>query len=97
MLRAVAAAGRTAQSLNQDAFVIGRQPIPWLALCDGAGNAQSVAKPALGLLEMRIKEAPVRLVPRSRQGVELEAGWAVGLWRVTSGLSARVGVISWGA
>ena len=44
------------QTLNQDAFVIGRQPIPWMALCDGAGNAQSVAKRALGLLELRVGE-----------------------------------------
>ncbi len=41
---------------NQDAFVIGRQPVPWMALCDGAGNAQSVAKRALALLETRMKE-----------------------------------------
>ena len=38
------------QTLNQDAFVIGRQPVPWMALCDGAGSAQSVASRALGLL-----------------------------------------------
>jgi len=45
------------QTLNQDAFVIGRSPVPWMALCDGAGNAQSVGKRALGLLELRIAEA----------------------------------------
>ena len=44
---------------NQDAFVIGRQPIPWMGLCDGAGNAQSVAKRALALLETRMKEVPL--------------------------------------
>jgi len=47
------------QTLNQDAFVIGRQPVPWMALCDGAGNAQSVARRALGLLEMRLQETPL--------------------------------------
>lgn len=44
------------QTLNQDAFVIGRGTVAWMALCDGAGNAQSAAKRALGLLEARIKE-----------------------------------------
>jgi hypothetical protein len=30
-----------------------------MALCDGAGNAQSVAKGALGLLEIRMGEVPL--------------------------------------
>jgi len=47
------------QTLNQDAFVIGRQPVPWMALCDVAGNAQSVARRALGLLDMRLEETPL--------------------------------------
>ncbi|HYN02996.1 MAG TPA: hypothetical protein VE359_11160, partial [Vicinamibacteria bacterium] len=45
------------QTQNQDAFVIGRQPVPWIGLCDGAGNAQSVAKRALGLVETWMREA----------------------------------------
>ena len=45
------------QTQNQDAFVIGRQPVPWMALCDGAGNAQSVGRRALGLLETWTREA----------------------------------------
>ena len=45
------------QTLNQDAFVVGRGPVAWMALCDGAGNAQSVGKRALGLLEIRMSEA----------------------------------------
>ena len=45
------------QTQNQDAFVIGRQPVPWMALCDGAGNAQSVGSRALGLLETWTREA----------------------------------------
>ena len=44
------------QTLNQDAFVIGRQPVPWMALCDGAGSALSVARRALGLFETRLQE-----------------------------------------
>jgi serine/threonine protein phosphatase PrpC len=34
------------QTLNQDAFVVGRGAVTWMGLCDGAGNAQSVAKGA---------------------------------------------------
>lgn len=44
---------------NQDAFLIGRQPVPWIGLCDGAGNAQSVAKRALSLLETWMRETPL--------------------------------------
>lgn len=62
-------------SQNQDAFVIARQPVPWLALCDGAGNAQSVAKRALSLLEMRLREAPLAELLRGESWV----GWARGL------------------
>jgi serine/threonine protein phosphatase PrpC len=47
------------QTQNQDAFVIGRQPVPWMGLCDGAGNAQSVAKRALGLFDTWVREAPL--------------------------------------
>lgn len=45
------------QTQNQDAYVIGRVPVPCVGLCDGAGNAQSVAKRTLGLLEAHLKEA----------------------------------------
>lgn len=47
------------QTLNQDAFLIGRSPVPWMGLCDGAGNAQSVARRALVLLKTRIDETPL--------------------------------------
>jgi serine/threonine protein phosphatase PrpC len=60
---------------NQDAFVIGRQPAPWMALCDGAGNAQSVARRALGLLEMRLAEVPLGQMLRD----ETWRRWAKGL------------------
>lgn len=45
------------QTLNQDAFLIGRSPVAWMALCDGAESARSIAKRALGLLEGRIAGA----------------------------------------
>ena len=43
---------------NQDAFAIGRTPVSWAAVCDGAGNAQSAARHALSLLEPWLREAP---------------------------------------
>lgn len=36
---------------NQDAHVIGHSPVPWVAVLDGAGNAQTVARRAATLLE----------------------------------------------
>lgn len=45
------------QTQNQDAYAIGHRPVPWAALCDGAGNAQTIAKRALGLLEAFFREA----------------------------------------
>ena len=63
------------QTLNQDAFLIGRQPAPWMALCDGAGNARSVAKRALGLLEIRLGEAPLGQLLRDETWVR----WAKSL------------------
>jgi serine/threonine protein phosphatase PrpC len=63
------------QTLNQDAFVIGRQPVPWMALCDGAGNAQPVAKRALGLLETRLAELPLARLLRDETWLR----WAKGL------------------
>jgi serine/threonine protein phosphatase PrpC len=41
---------------NQDAYLIGRTPVPWAALLDGAGNAQAVAKRAGALLEHWCRE-----------------------------------------
>jgi serine/threonine protein phosphatase PrpC len=63
------------QTLNQDAFLIGRAPVPWMAICDGAGNAQSVAKRALGLLETRMGEATLGQLLRDETWVR----WAKGL------------------
>ena len=63
------------QTLNQDAFVIGRQPVAWMALCDGAGNAQSVAKRVLGLLEMRMREVSLGQLLRE----ETWSRWGKGL------------------
>ena len=42
---------------NEDAFLIGRGPIPCAALCDGAGNAQLAAKRVLALFEKLVGEA----------------------------------------
>lgn len=44
-------------SINQDAFLITRGTVPLIALCDGAGQAQQVARRALALLERLFKEA----------------------------------------
>jgi len=63
------------QTLNQDAFLIGRRPLAWAAFCDGAGNAQSMAKRALGLLEARIGEASLGQLLRD----ETWMGWVKSL------------------
>lgn len=42
---------------NEDAFLIHRAPIPFAALCDGAGNAEQTAKRALSFFEKLFKEA----------------------------------------
>jgi len=44
------------RSWNEDAFLIGRGEIPFAALCDGSGNAQGVAKRALGIFKKLISE-----------------------------------------
>lgn len=42
---------------NEDAFLIGRGPIPCVALCDGAGNAQRAAKRVLTLFEKLFQDS----------------------------------------
>jgi len=49
---------------NQDAFVIGRGPIPYAALCDGSGNAQQAAQKALRLFERLFAEASPEQIER---------------------------------
>ena len=50
------------KATNEDAFVLGRGDVPYAALCDGSGNAQGVAKRALGLFQRLIAEVgPVEL------------------------------------
>jgi len=44
---------------NDDAFLIGRGPVPYAALCDGSGNAGQVAKRALKILEGLVSQATV--------------------------------------
>lgn len=63
------------QTQNQDAFHVGRQPVPWMALCDGAGNAQSVGRRALGLLETWAREAKPEELLRDATWLR----WAKGL------------------
>lgn len=41
---------------NEDAFLIGRGPIPYIVLCDGAGNAQQSAKKVCSLFQKLISE-----------------------------------------
>jgi serine/threonine protein phosphatase PrpC len=41
---------------NRDAYLIGRSPVPWAAILDGAGNAEAVAKRAAALLEHWFRE-----------------------------------------
>jgi serine/threonine protein phosphatase PrpC len=45
------------RSWNEDAFLIGRGDVPFAALCDGSGNAQGVAKRALGIFKKLMSEA----------------------------------------
>jgi hypothetical protein len=49
---------------NQDAFVVGRPPVPWAAVLDGAGNAQAVAKRAAGIVERWFNEASLGQILR---------------------------------
>ena len=46
--------GRTA---NEDAYLIGRKPVPYAALCDGSGAAGQVARRAVKLFETLITQA----------------------------------------
>jgi serine/threonine protein phosphatase PrpC len=52
-------ASRTQQgrSINEDAFLIGREGVPFAALCDGAGNALQAAKRVLTLFENLLRNA----------------------------------------
>lgn len=64
---------------NQDAYVIGRSPVPWAALLDGAGNAQTVARRAAALLERWFQEASLGQILR-------EESWAGVARRLDSAL-----------
>ncbi len=44
------------RSANEDAFVIGRDPVPYAAICDGAGNAQQAAHRVVRFFERMIKD-----------------------------------------
>ena len=45
------------RSTNEDAYVLGRGEVPYAALCDGSGNAQGLAKRALGIFQRLMAEA----------------------------------------
>ena len=64
---------------NQDAHVIGRAPVPWVALLDGAGNAQTVARRAASLLESWFREATLGQLLR-------DEAWAAMARRLDSAL-----------
>ena len=49
---------------NQDAYVIGQSPVPWAALLDGAGNAQTGARRAAALLARGFQEASLGQILR---------------------------------
>ena len=59
------------RSTNEDAFLIGRGPIPCVALCDGAGNAQRAAKRVLTLFEKLFQDS----TPEQIVDEQAWAGW----------------------
>lgn len=54
---------------NEDAFALGRGGVPYAALCDGSGNAQGVAKKALGIFERLVGEV-------GQEKINLFATWS---------------------
>lgn len=59
------------RSQNEDAFLIGRGEHTFVALCDGAGNAERAAKRVLTLFEKFLKEA----APENITEAETWAKW----------------------
>lgn len=49
---------------NEDAYLVGRNGIPYAALCDGSGRAQQAGRRALALFEKLIAEAAADQVER---------------------------------
>jgi len=47
---------QTGRSANEDAFVIERNPLPYAAVFDGAGNAEQAARRALRFFKLLIKD-----------------------------------------
>jgi serine/threonine protein phosphatase PrpC len=62
---------QTGRTINEDAFVVGHGAIPYAALCDGAGNAEQVAKRVLCLFEAHFREA----TPDQIQSADTWASW----------------------
>jgi hypothetical protein len=48
------------RTVNEDAFMITREPIPVAAVCDGAGNAEQAARKVLRLFEFWVREATAK-------------------------------------
>jgi len=48
------------RSTNEDAFVIGREPVPHAAVCDGEGNALQAAHHVVRFFERLIKDPQAR-------------------------------------
>jgi hypothetical protein len=48
------------RNTNEDAFVIGREPVPHAALCDAAGSAQQEAHHVVRFFERMIKDPQAR-------------------------------------
>lgn len=60
---------------SEDAMLITRTPIPVVALCDGSGNAERVAKRALSFLSCLLKEATIEQMASPNSWV----GWVKSL------------------
>jgi serine/threonine protein phosphatase PrpC len=54
---------------NQDAYVLGHSPVPWAAVLDGAGNAQTVARRAAAILEGWFREVSLGQILRAEAWV----------------------------
>jgi hypothetical protein len=57
--------------------VVGHEPVPYVALCDGAGNAEAIAKRALTLLTTLLKETTLGQLLKD----ETSLRWGKAAWR----------------
>ena len=54
------------RSTNEDAFVIGRDPVPYAVVCDGAGNALQAAHRVIRFFERMIKDPQAQVADPER-------------------------------